>query len=84
VPDLADRDFINKVIFDELAAEKFLPESKQRFIQITEDLLRQSGAQGVILGCTEIPLLIGQQDISARVFTTTEIHSRAAVRKAVE
>lgn len=84
VPDLADRDFINQVIFDELAAGKFLPESRQRFVQITEDLLQRSGAQAVVLGCTEIPLLISQKDISARVFNTTEIHSKAAVHRALQ
>ena len=84
VPDLADRDFINNVIFDELAAEKFLPDSRQRFIQITNDLLRKSGAEGVILGCTEIPLLISQADFNVPVFNTTEIHSRAAVQRALK
>lgn len=78
-PNAADRDYINQVIFDELAAEKFTPEAKQRFKDITENLVRSSGAQGVILGCTEIPLLIQQKDISVKVFDTTQIHSDAAV-----
>lgn len=72
------------MIFDELVAGKFLPESKQRFIQITENLLRKSEAQGVILGCTEIPLLISQSDFSVLVFNTSEIHSPAAVDRAVK
>lgn len=78
-PNIADRDYINQVIFDDLAAEKFTPEAKQRFKDITENLVRSSGAQGVILGCTEIPLLIQQKDISVKVFDTTQIHSDAAV-----
>ena len=78
-PNTADRDYINQVIFDDLAAEKFTPEAKQRFKDITENLVRSSGAQGVILGCTEIPLLIQQKDISVKVFDTTQIHSDAAV-----
>ena len=82
-PDAADRDFINNVIFDELAAEQFLPASKQRFIRITEDLIRQTGATGVILGCTEIPLLIKQKDLSVKVFDTIQIHSEAAVNRAL-
>ncbi|MEI6117537.1 MAG: amino acid racemase [Burkholderiales bacterium] len=82
-PDAADRDFINNVIFDELAAEQFLPASKQRFIRITEDLIRKTGATGVILGCTEIPLLINQKDLSVRVFDTIQIHSEAAVNRAL-
>lgn len=83
IPNAEDRAFINSVIFEELAAEKFLPSSKKRFVQITEDLVRESGAQGVILGCTEIPLLFNQQDISVRVFDTTQIHSEAAVNRAL-
>ena len=82
-PDAADRDFINNVIFDELAAEQFLPASKQRFIRITEDLIRRTGATGVILGCTEIPLLIKQKDLSVKVFDTIQIHSEAAVNRAL-
>ena len=82
-PDAADRDFINNVIFDELAAEQFLPASKQRFIRITEDLIRQTGATGVILGCTEIPLLIKQKDLSVKVFDTIQSHSEAAVNRAL-
>ena len=82
-PDAADRAFINTVIFDELAAEQFLPASKQRFIRITEDLIRQTGATGVILGCTEIPLLIKQKDLSVKVFDTIQIHSEAAVNRAL-
>ena len=82
-PNLQDRDYINAVIFDELAAEKFTPEAKARFIQISERLVKESGAQGVILGCTEIPLLIQQQDISVPVFDTTAIHVEAAVKYAL-
>ena len=82
-PDAADRDFINNVIFDELAAEQFVPASKQRFVSITEDLIRKTGATGVILGCTEIPLLINQKDLSVKVFDTIQIHSEAAVNRAL-
>ncbi len=79
VPGLADRDYINAVIFDELCAARFHPESKERFRRIIEDVVGSSGAEGVILGCTEIPLLIKQEDVSVPVFDTTEIHIRAAV-----
>ena len=82
-PNAADRDFINNVIFDELAAEQFLPASRQRFIDITEDLIKKTGATGVILGCTEIPLLINQKDLSVKVFDTIRIHSEAAVSRAL-
>ena len=82
-PPLADRDYINRVIFDELAAEKFTPQAKQRFIEITERLVRETGAQGVILGCTEIPLLISQKDIRVPVFDTMTLHADAAVKRAL-
>lgn len=82
-PDLADRDYINQVIFEELASQVFRPEARQRFIDITEDLIRRSGARGVILGCTEIPLLINQKDISVKVFDTIELHAEAAVNLAL-
>ena len=82
-PGAADRDFINNVIFDELAAEQFLPVSRQRFIDITEDLIKKTGATGVILGCTEIPLLINQKDLSVKVFDTIQIHAEAAVNRAL-
>ena len=79
VPGLADRDYINTVIFDELCAARFYPESKERFRRIIETVAGDTGAEGVILGCTEIPLLIKQEDVSLPVFDTTEIHIRAAV-----
>ena len=83
-PNKADRDYINKVIFDELCAGKFNQNSRARFAQIIEGLAKQQGAQGVILGCTEIPLLISQKDVSIPVFDTTKIHSEAAVDYALQ
>ena len=83
-PDLADRDYINKVIFDELAVEKFTPEAKARYVAITEKLVKDSGAKGVILGCTEIPLLIQQKDLSVPTFDSMAIHVEAAVERALE
>ncbi len=82
-PDLADRDYINRVIFDELAVETFTPEAKARFVAITEKLIRESGAGGVVLGCTEIPLLIQQKDLSVPTFDTMTIHAEAAVDRAL-
>ena len=56
----------------------FLPETKMGFIKII-DKLKQAGAEGVILGCTEIPILIKQEDSPIAVFDTTKIHVQAAV-----
>ncbi|MCP9927639.1 aspartate/glutamate racemase family protein [Cyanobium sp. CH-040] len=82
-PNLADREYINRIIFDELSVEKFTPEAKARFIEISERLVKESGAQGVVLGCTEIPLLINQKDLSVPTFDTMAIHAEAAVERAL-
>ncbi len=83
VPNEAERHDINAVIFDELCAGRFRDDSRARFVEIIERLVKEEGAQGVILGCTEIPLLIKQSDVSVPVFDTTAIHSEAAVRHAL-
>ena len=78
------RQFINNVIFDELCAGKFNQSSRERFVEIINRLAKEEGARGVILGCTEIPLLISQKDVSIPVFDTTQIHSEAAVKEALK
>jgi len=82
-PNKAERDYINKVIFDELCAAKFYKESKEGYIKIINRLIKEEGAEGVILGCTEIPLLVKQDDVSVPIFDTTRIHSEAAVNYAL-
>ncbi|MEI7724541.1 MAG: amino acid racemase [Bacteroidota bacterium] len=84
VPEPEERDYINMVIFDQLCNEIFLKESKARYIKIIDRLIKEEGAEGIILGCTEIPLLIKQEDVSVPVFNTTEIHSEAAFRYSLE
>jgi len=78
VPGAEDREFIHQTIFRELFSAHINPESKKRFLSIM-DGLAGDGAQGIILGCTEIPLLIKQEDTALPVFDTTEIHALAAV-----
>jgi len=80
IPDKTERDYINTVIFDELCAGRFIKESKERYVRIIERLVKEEGAEGVILGCTEIPLLVKQKDVSVPVFDTTAIHAEAAVK----
>lgn len=77
-PEEDDRNFIHQCINNELLLNQFLPESRQRFLNIIEQL-KAKGAEGIILGCTEIPLLIKQEDCNIPLFNTTEIHARAAV-----
>jgi aspartate racemase len=77
-PNQADRDFIHQTLMDELGKGIFLPGTKARYLQIINDLIHQ-GAEGIILGCTEIPLLIKPEDTDIIQFDTTQIHSAAAV-----
>jgi aspartate racemase len=79
IPSEKERDYINAVIFDELCANRIKQESRDGFKKIIERLRKEEGAEGVILGCTEIPLLIKQEDVAIPVFDTTAIHSEAAV-----
>ncbi len=83
IPNKTEREYINEVIFDELCAGKFYAESKEGYVRIIERLVNEEGAEGVILGCTEIPLLVKQEDVSVPVFDTTKIHSEAAVEYAL-
>ena len=78
IPDKTDIEYINDCIYNEMSKGIFLPERKKRFIEIINDL-QQQGAQGIVLGCTEIPILIKQEDVSIPVFDTTMIHAKAAV-----
>jgi len=83
IPNETERDYINSVIFEELCVEKITRKSREQFKQIINRLIDEEGAQGVILGCTEIPLLIKQEDVKVPVFDTTKIHAQAAVKYAL-
>ena len=78
VPDTIERADVHRIIYDELCQGQFTNESRRRYVEIIEQLAEQ-GAEGVILGCTEIGLLIKQADSSIPVFDTTQIHAEAAV-----
>ena len=83
VPSAADQDTVDRIIFDELCRGDFRPESKARYLAIA-DALERDGAEAVILGCTEIPLLIGQADRPGlRMFDTVALHVAAAVERAL-
>ena len=77
IPDAADVELINHVIYDELCLGIISDESRKQYIRIIEQL-KSNGAEGVILGCTEIGLLIHQKDSSLPVFDTTQIHAKRA------
>ena len=82
VPEAEDRALVNRVIYEELVAGSVLDESRAEYVRIIDNL-RSRGAQGVILGCTEIELLIGPGDTTLPVFPTTRIHAEAAVTAAL-
>ena len=75
IPDAEDRERLNAVIFDELCVGRILPDSKM-FVLDLVDKLSAAGADGVILGCTEIGLLLQQKDTGCPLFDTALIHAR--------
>ncbi|MDF2569980.1 MAG: Aspartate racemase [Sporomusa sp.] len=82
IPAADEREVINTVIFQELCLGILKQDSKKRFQRIINNLLLK-GAEGIVLGCTEIPLLIKQVDVAAPVFDTMTIHAGAAVEYAL-
>lgn len=78
IPDAEDRDFIHLSIFNQLTKGIFTTETKNRYLDIIEKL-REDGAEGIILGCTEISLMIKQEDCILPLFDTTAIHTKSAV-----
>ncbi len=82
VPNAEDREIIHRVIYDELCIGATLLASRIEFRRVMEGLAAE-GAQAIILGCTEISLLVGQADARVPLFDTTAIHSRAAAEEAL-
>jgi len=83
VPDEPDRSFVHDVIYGELVRGVVRPDSRRAYLGVVDRLVKR-GAQGVIAGCTEIELLIGQQDLHVPLFPTARIHAEAAVRFALD
>jgi aspartate racemase len=78
IPEAEERGFIHSTIMDELVKSVFLSSTRDRYKNIMQNLVNR-GAQGIILGCTEIPLLISPEDSPVPLFNTLDIHSNAAV-----
>ncbi len=78
IPSEEEMDTVHQIIYKELCMGQIKQNSKKAFQSIINNL-QQNGAEGVILGCTEIPLLIKQEDVSIPIFDTTTIHARQAV-----
>jgi len=81
-PEGNDLEAVHNIIYNELVLGEIKNKSREKYTQIIEQLAKK-GAQGVILGCTEIPLLIKQQDVSIPVFDTTTIHAEKTVEFAI-
>ena len=78
IPNEEDRAFIHKTIFDELGKGIVRGETKQRYLSIIKKLV-DKGAEGIILGCTEIPLVVQASDVNVPTFDTAVLHSKAAI-----
>jgi len=82
IPKEDEMEIVHRVIYDELCGGIIKPDSKQKYAAIIQRLVT-AGAQGIILGCTEIGLLVKPEDSSVALFDTTEIHAKAAVKCAL-
>jgi len=81
-PTMEGKDIVNGIIYDELIKGVIRKQSKIRFRQIIEEMASR-GAEGIILGCTEIPLLVRPEDTDLQLFDTTLIHAEAALEFAI-
>jgi len=79
VPDETQRAFIQETIFGELSFGTVSPATKQRYLDIIQELVDKHQAEGVILGCTELPLVIHPEDVNIPTFDTIQLHTAAAV-----
>ena len=83
MPDAPDRAIVHSVIYQELCVGVINDASREQYRRIMDDLAER-GAQGVLLGCTEIDLLVGPQDAPVPVFDTTRLHAHRAVDLALQ
>jgi len=82
IPNEEERQIVHEVIYNELCLGKINQSSKNKFKKIIQNLI-SNGAEGIILGCTEIPLLVKQEDVEVPLFDTTTIHAKSAVENAL-
>jgi aspartate racemase len=82
VPDNGAQDRINDVIYQELCRGEVLPRSRAMFLSVIESL-RERGAQGIVLGCTEVPVLVRPADCELPLFNTTILHAETALQYAL-
>ena len=83
IPEKEEREAVHRIIYDELCLGKIRTSSKETYIAVMDQLVR-NGAEGIILGCTEIGLLVGSADSRVPLFDTAKIHAVAAVEYALK
>jgi amino-acid racemase len=83
IPDAQEREIVHRVIYDELVVGRIEATSKMKYVEIIQRMV-EAGAEGIILGCTEIGLLIHAEDCPMPLFDTTRIHAEAAVDYALQ
>ncbi|MEZ5427578.1 MAG: aspartate/glutamate racemase family protein [Pyrinomonadaceae bacterium] len=81
-PGEEDREKVHSIIYDELVKGEIKDRSREIYLEVIEGL-REKGAEGIVLGCTEIPLLVGSEDTDGVLFDTTRIHAEKAVAQAI-
>lgn len=82
VPDRKDQQFVNRVIYEELIGGLVKTESKEGYVKVVKKL-KEKGAEGIVLGCTEIPVLIKERDCGVRLYDTARIHAEKALNYAI-
>lgn len=83
IPEKEEIDVVNSIIFNELCLGEIRDESRKKYLAIIDEMTAK-GAQGIILGCTEISLLVRQRDTTAKLFDTTQIHGETAALMSLE
>jgi aspartate racemase len=83
VPNTEDREAVHRIIYEELCVGTIRPESRAQLAGIMSRLV-EMGAEGIILGCTELGLLVGDEDCRVPLFDTTRVHALAAVERALQ
>jgi aspartate racemase len=79
IPPEDERLWLHQIIYDELVQGRIEPASRQAFVVLVEKAVAEDGVDGAILGCTELGLLVGRDDLPVPIFDTTELHARAAM-----
>ncbi len=82
VPNVPGRETVHHIIYEELCQGHLKPQSQQQLLNLCQELV-EAGAEGVVLGCTELELLVSQSDVTMPLFPTTRIHAEAAVKLAL-